>query len=238
MRIHARMPVTDLFPEWMRRPGVPMLLGNELRAVLPIFLSAFALIAVSCALPEDVRGTVALIVCAFASAAISGIAFGHDFTHRTLLATLAQPVSRDDIWKTRLRIATGATVVLSALAALPVGVYQHIANIAFGGMRFWVPPGFLLLITMSLAAICIAPFLRFFVAALWPERFSLCAYRSFFFTAAITFGVLSSHPISRAPALSLFSCSLSARFVSADFSVGARFGTGFRSSMRDRFNPV
>jgi len=129
MRAEMRMPLSHLLPGWMRMPTLPFMVGNELRAVFPIFAGALAMILIGMMVDSNFRESVAFAGYGLGSVAIAGIAFGHDFAHRTLLSTLAQPISRRQIWKTRMQAALIAILPLTLVAAWPLGLYRLLTSL-------------------------------------------------------------------------------------------------------------
>ena len=157
MRERGRIPISYVLPDWFRTPTMPILFGNELRAVFPVFASAFAAILLSGLFSEALRFGVALIAWGLGCAAMSAVAFGHDFAHRTLARTLAEPVSRELLWTMRIKIAGLAAALLTVAAAWTLGLFGK-TFYAFASPVDLVH-GLMLLAMIPLLGVCLAPWI-------------------------------------------------------------------------------
>jgi hypothetical protein len=157
MRTDARMPISHLLPDWMQMPTLPFLVGNELRAVFPTFAGALALIVVSMMIDPNYRESVAFVGYGLGSVAIAASAFGHDFAHRTLLATLAQPVSRRQIWRIRMVTALSTILPLTIIGAWPLGLYRLLSSLILDVPNHSASDSTVLMLVAFLSSVCIAP---------------------------------------------------------------------------------
>jgi hypothetical protein len=157
-------------------PTLPFLVGNELRAVFPIFAGALAMILVSMMVERAFRESVAFVGYAVGSVTIGATAFGHDFAHRTLLATLAQPVSRRQIWKARMLTLFTMILSLTVLAAWPLGLYRLLTSLIFDVPNRYASVSSVLLLVAFFSSVCIAPCLTLLCrSALAGTVFTICA---------------------------------------------------------------
>ncbi len=175
MNSEIRMPISHLFPGWMRMPTLPFLIGNELRAVFPIFAGALAMICIGMMVDANFQESVAFVGYGLGSVAIGAIAFGHDFAHRTLLTTLAQPVSRRQIWKTRMLAGLTVILPLTLVAAWPLGLYRMVSALLFDMTNYRGSVSPVMMLVAFLSSVCIAPCLTLLCrSALAGTVFTIC----------------------------------------------------------------
>jgi len=95
--------------------------ANELRALLPLWLPCVFVIAAGGALTGPRFSGLAMAGFAFGSFTIGAHAIGHEYTHGTLGALLAQPVERRSVLLVKLGILTALLAILAATAQATTG---------------------------------------------------------------------------------------------------------------------
>jgi len=113
MKPSRSLPITLTLPNWFPLSLPSIFVAKELRAVLPAAFFGVVLATLAC-IADRRLGLLVEFAYGISCAAIGSIAAGHDFIHRTLGTTLALPISREKIWRTRLFI--------SFLAMLPLAI--------------------------------------------------------------------------------------------------------------------
>ena len=126
---------------------VPPVVSKEIRALLPLWLGSMALVwlggfATRFAVPA---GFVALLL---GSAALGALAFGHEYTNRTLGLLLASPVSRRRIFGAKagvlvVMLVTLGILSLARLPMVPAGREMHdttrVGLVSLAGSLFLAP---------------------------------------------------------------------------------------------------
>jgi hypothetical protein len=141
-------PIVIVLPDWVR---APLDLSKELHVLLPMATGGLLAMLLSLVMDQSMRlffiAPYALTCCA-----VGAMAFGHDFSHGTLGAILALPISRQRLWWNRMKPA--AIVVLGlAAAAFLIGCVAIMGNTWENGYwrRYVLPPIF--------GGLCLAPWL-------------------------------------------------------------------------------
>jgi hypothetical protein len=118
----------------------------ELREVMPLWLGAVLVIAVTSGGPFPMLRAIGVAAWVGAQVALAAMFFGHDFRHRTLDALLVQPISRGALLTIKL------AVLVPLLAGLAAAMWLTTDNPSarFGGAWFLLP---------TVCALCLAPWL-------------------------------------------------------------------------------
>ena len=69
-------------------------LTKEVRALLPACAAIVAALVFSSGAPDALRVWLVMLVLTFGSITLGGLAFGHEYSYRTLTLLLAQPIDR------------------------------------------------------------------------------------------------------------------------------------------------
>ena len=135
-----------------RRPPALAIAFSEARILAPLWLAGLAAIAAATwmnaarPLPVEWLGW-GFVAYALTPVAIGATAFGHDFSHRTMVLALSQPVARTTLLTTR------TAVVVIMVTALAAGAALLVSN-ASRELPFDVTTA---LLVPALAGICLAP---------------------------------------------------------------------------------
>jgi hypothetical protein len=126
-------------------------LTKEVRALLPACAAIVAALVFSIGAPDALRLRLVMLVLAFGSITLGGLAFGHEYTCRTLTLLLAQPIDRRRTCATKLAalVAMVALLCLAAVLSAPGRPFQMFSA-ARGEARA-------MLIMAPLCGICLAP---------------------------------------------------------------------------------
>jgi hypothetical protein len=153
MRAERNLPLSFLLPNWVNAPVLSVVVANEIRAVFPAWVILMLVTALGF-LPRDLGISFAVLAYTLGCSAIGSIAAGHDFTHRTLSATLSQPFARERLWRIRMRIAFAGSFLLFALVLVMLSVKMQ-------GTAFLNTPGWILalLVAPMLVGLCVAPWI-------------------------------------------------------------------------------
>lgn len=174
MRTGAQVPISYCLPEWLRSPRLPILTGNETRALMPVAFPALLLVLLSNVVEAPLSMSVALAGYAFGCAALAAVAFGHDFTHRTLTLTLVQPVARERLWNLRIKLCLSLVLLLALPAGGGLQVYRQIVWVLSTHQVESVYP-FVFFLSVPLVALGWAPFLTLVCrSALAGAVFTIC----------------------------------------------------------------
>jgi hypothetical protein len=123
------------------------MIEKEFRALLPVWaVCAAGLLASALNLPSPIRNTgtgVYILSCA----ALGALAFGHEYSHRTMGSLLAQPIARRRVYLVKLGVLA---ILLFALRAILFVVPFPLRGSAFEPLIVALP---------LLAALCLAPWL-------------------------------------------------------------------------------
>jgi hypothetical protein len=96
---------------------------KELRVIIPAVLGCAFCLLLSQTLPFEFQNTIGNFFYPFTCSAVFALAFGHDYMHRTLSASLAQPVERWKLFRTRIALCTAVLLPLAALNLVISDVY-------------------------------------------------------------------------------------------------------------------
>lgn len=129
------------------------MIAKELRALLPVWAASVAAMA-ACGLFRALYPFV-LPAYFFASAALGAMAFGHEYTHRTVPLMLTLPVSRRRILLTKLVVLAAALLLLAAVATTVVPFWREARF--FPRTVMWLPFFAGLLITPYLTIVTRSP---------------------------------------------------------------------------------
>jgi len=126
-------------------------LTKEVRALLPACAAIVAALVFSSGAPDALRVWLVMLVLTFGSITLGGLAFGHEYSYRTLTLLLAQPIDRRRTCAAKLAalLSMVALVWLAAVLSAP-GRPLQMFNGARGEVRG-------MLIMAPLCAICLAP---------------------------------------------------------------------------------
>jgi hypothetical protein len=126
-------------------------LTKEVRALLPACAAIVAALVFSSGAPDPLRVWLVMLVLAFGSITLGGLAFGHEYSYRTLTLLLAQPIDRRRTCAAKLAalLSLVALVWLVAMLSAPGRPFQM-----FNGARGEVRG---MLIMAPLCAVCLAP---------------------------------------------------------------------------------
>jgi hypothetical protein len=123
MKPEHRTSLAYALPEWLRAPILPLLLGKELRVLMPVWLLTMAVLVFSTLSTNSATGVfVAVAINELGCLVLGATVFGHEFNHRTVSLLLAQPVARPAVWRVKMGILLALVLVacLVAVAALSV----------------------------------------------------------------------------------------------------------------------
>jgi ABC-type transport system involved in multi-copper enzyme maturation permease subunit len=126
-------------------------LAKEVRALLPACAAMVAALVFASGAPDLLRERLVMLVLVFGSITLGGLAFGHEYSYRTLTLLLAQPVDRRRTCAAKLIVLASAValVFLAAVLAAPGRPFQM-----FSGVR---GEGRTILILAPICAVCMAP---------------------------------------------------------------------------------
>ena len=144
-----RVGVSFILPSWFSGGGVPIALANELRAAMPAWLMGMLLVSAGFLPFGESAGVLGYIV---GCSALGAVMAGHDFTPRTLLPALTQPVGRLEIWRTRMAIAVCGAVPIAFLALIQPNTFRFLSPSAEAGWG-----RFLIFAAPLLTGLCIVP---------------------------------------------------------------------------------
>ena len=96
-------------------------LTKEVRALLPACAAIVAALVFSSGAPDALRVWLVMLVLAFGSITLGGLAFGHEYSYRTLTLLLAQPIDRRRTCAAKLAalLSMVALVWLAAVLSAP-----------------------------------------------------------------------------------------------------------------------
>jgi hypothetical protein len=162
VRTSTTLPLSAALPEFGAR--LPIFWVKELRVTLPIALGGVFCIFLAALLSEFSSGLAIFMVYPITCSAIVALAFGHDFTYRTITSALAAPISRRKIWWTRISLCAA---LLFSLQLINLLVFQFPMFWAMGqgrvgfGMTWYVGvfQWLQIIAVPALAALCLAPWL-------------------------------------------------------------------------------
>ncbi len=182
MNRESRVPLSYLAPDWLPGLTIPIFVANELRAVMPVCLLTLLMLVTGGLMPDWLQFSFVMGSYGIGCAAIGAVIFGHDFAHRTLALSLAQPLTRTQLWGTRLWIALVAMIPLAVVAGFPLHLWPQLLRTFFqtSEPRF-VPMLALAFLVPPLAGLCIAP---------WFTLLCRGALAGTVFTVALPFGLL------------------------------------------------
>ncbi|MGD0539663.1 MAG: ABC transporter permease [Verrucomicrobiota bacterium] len=123
MKPEHRTSLAYALPDWFRAPILPLLLGKELRVLMPVWLLTMAVLFFS-TLGANPEPGVALAVAinVLGCLVLGATVFGHEFNHRTLPLLLAQPVTRPAVWRAKMGILLALVLIASLSTAAVVVV--------------------------------------------------------------------------------------------------------------------
>lgn len=123
--------------------------AKELRELLPWWIG-FASTMLACAVASRAGGdlrmlfSMACLVYAIGAVGLGAISIGHEYTHRTLAALLAQPIDRRRLLATKLAALIPLLVLFAAIAAATLGTSDRFPVARSVASPFWawllVPP--------------------------------------------------------------------------------------------------
>lgn len=120
-----------------------MMILKEARALLPVCLAGALAVAVGW---TDIwLSVLAAPAYFFGCTALGALAFGHEYSSRTMGLLLSQPVSRNRVFFVKLGVLA---VALLALLIVAAGALRRDADPTFAAIVLWLPP---------IAALCLAP---------------------------------------------------------------------------------
>jgi hypothetical protein len=93
-------------------------LVKEVRALLPACAAMVAALAFASGAPGVLRVRLVMLVLVFGSITLGGLAFGHEYSSRTLTLLLAQPIDRRRTCATKLIVLVSAVSLVCLAAAL------------------------------------------------------------------------------------------------------------------------
>ena len=93
-------------------------LAKEVRALLPACAAMVAALVFASGAPDMLRVRLVMLVLVFGSITLGGLAFGHEYSYRTLTLLLAQPIDRRRTCATKLIVLVGAISLVYLAAAL------------------------------------------------------------------------------------------------------------------------
>jgi len=128
MKPSRSVPLSYVFPDWLRVPVLPIFVATEIRAIFPAWLFAMLLIAITPLLDDPLAPAAIVLGYGLGCTVIGSIAAGHDFMHRTLGTMLSLPVPRGRLWWTRLMVSLAGMALLARLDA-PVIAAVRGANV-------------------------------------------------------------------------------------------------------------
>jgi hypothetical protein len=101
-------------------------LAKEVRALLPACAAMVAALVFASGAPDPLRVRLVMLVLVFGSITLGGLAFGHEYSYRTLTLLLAQPVDRRRTCATKLFVLVSAVslVCLAAVLLAPGEPFQ------------------------------------------------------------------------------------------------------------------
>ncbi len=193
MKPERNVSLAYTLPEWCRTPVFPVIVGKELRALMPLWLVTLLVLIVA-RLGGDARSfNLELVLNAGCCLVLGAGLFGHEFGHHTMPLLLVQPRSRASIWRAKIGVLA-AIVLLNCLSSA--------APVIFFGMR--ASTGYLLFYLALLggaflSAVGVAPWMTLLTrstlagavfTAVWPALFWLVAN----LLALAIFGVNPSNP--------------------------------------------
>ena len=126
-------------------------LAKEVRALLPACAAMVAALVFASGAPDFLRERLVMLVLVFGTITLGGLAFGHEYSYRTLTLLLVQPIDRRRTCATKLLVLGSAIalVCLAAVMAAPGRPFQM-----FSGAR---GEGRAILILAPICALCMAP---------------------------------------------------------------------------------
>ena len=93
-------------------------LAKEIRALAPACAAMVAALVFASGAPDMLRVRLVMLVLVFGSITLGGLAFGHEYSYRTLTLLLAQPIDRRRTCATKLIVLVSAVSVVCLAAAL------------------------------------------------------------------------------------------------------------------------
>ncbi len=154
MRARNRVPVLFLLPGWVRTPVLSVGAAKELHELVPFGVVALAASLVGLlGLPQVLPPAAWVFYLAgeVAVVAMGAAAFGHEFSHRTLVLSLSQPVRRRELWWLKMQVLGAAMAVLFLLRlAGPVLHGNGWAFFGFAGLMSVTSLGYGLLVAPAL----------------------------------------------------------------------------------------
>ena len=173
MRIDARVPLSDLLPDWLQQPLLPIQIAKEVQALLPVWFLAWLVPCLLLALgfgerpdffdepPSIISAGLYFLFCAV----MGGNIVGAEYTHRTLGQLLCQPVSRTRIWLRKM----GVLAVALLTGGIPLFLF-----FALFESHFW--SALAVVVAPGINAFCLGPWLSMKTrSALAGTVFSLAA---------------------------------------------------------------
>jgi hypothetical protein len=126
-------------------------LAKEVRALLPACAAMVAALVFASGAPDFLRERLVMLVLVFGTITLGGLAFGHEYSYRTLTLLLAQPIDRRRTCAAKLIVLASAVslLFLAAVLAAPGRPFQM-----FNGAR---GEGRAILILAPICAVCMAP---------------------------------------------------------------------------------
>lgn len=141
------------------RPG----LAKEVRVLLPAWLLTLglpvAVVGLDGALEwEGNSAPLAWLIFSLGCAVLGTLPFGHEFTHRTDLLVLAQPVERRRIWRQKMSVLAAGLLAALGVALTATAALAATRPAWFGDAR-WLWPAVGCLVVPVLCAFCAGPWL-------------------------------------------------------------------------------
>jgi hypothetical protein len=161
------MPITAALPDLPFLTALPVFWAKELKIILtPAIWGTFCLVLALLLREGPMVGLFTIFFYPLTCSAIGALAFGHDYTHKTIGYMLALPMSRRKIWWTRIALAAGLMMLASLIYVLVVDGRFLIPAI-INGSAFRDRPsyiGLLYFVTYRilpavLTGLCLAPWL-------------------------------------------------------------------------------
>lgn len=103
---------------------------KEVRALLPACAAMVAALVCASGAPDMLRVRLVMLVMVFGSITLGGLAFGHEYSYRTLTLLLAQPIDRRRTCATKLIVLVSAVslVCLAAVLSAPGEPFQMLGR--------------------------------------------------------------------------------------------------------------
>lgn len=164
MRPSTTLPLSAALPEF--GASLPIFWVKELHVILPVALGgAFCMLLSALFVESPLLGPILFLLYPLICSAIVALAFGHDYTYRTVAISFAQPVSRFKIWWTRLALCSALIVPLAVLNLLLLERHLLLALLFREDVTIHIPSYTLVFYSIqrglipALSALCLAPWL-------------------------------------------------------------------------------